>query len=197
VQSELGQLIKGIKTILTERNKHLDSKGKNLKLLCVWCKNKVTEREEAVRNGTIDQLCCATYVLSQEPDFMEQEEWLSEEVKAAGHKIIFFPKYHCELNFIEMIWGWLKSYFRRNCQYNYNSLKNSLPVVIKEKLPICFVRRASQHCLRFMSGYRMGLDGPKLDYAMKKYTSHRRIPLGIADNIESDFKEYCNKKLKK
>jgi hypothetical protein len=37
-----------------------------------------------------------------------------------------------------------------------------------------------------MSGYRKGLEGPKLDYAMRIYTSHRRIPAEVT--AESIFK---------
>ena len=38
-----------------------------------------------------------------------------------------------------------------------------------------FVRRALDHCFRFMDGYRKGLTGPVLEYAVKKYKSHRRL----------------------
>ena len=73
--------------------------------------------------GYIDERCCGRHTLSQEPNFLEQEEWLTEVVKDCGHQIIFFPQLHCELNFIEMVWGWMKSYHRRHCTYNYNHLK--------------------------------------------------------------------------
>ena len=88
----------------------------------------------------------------------------------------FFPKFHCELNFIEMVWGWMKSYDRRHCTCNYNHFKSDLPSTMLSEMPIAFVRRAARHCYRFMSGYRQGLDGPLLDYTMKKYSGHRRIP---------------------
>jgi transposase len=63
--------------------------------------------------------CCAVRVISNEPDFKEQKEWLVEEVEKNGYTVIFYPKYHCEFNFIEMIWDWLKSYHRRTSTYNY------------------------------------------------------------------------------
>ena len=37
-----------------------------------------------------------------------------------------------------------------------------------ELMPISFVRKAFDHCLRFMHGYRSGLVGPVLEYAVKK-----------------------------
>ena len=87
--------------------------------ICTYCKLGEDARADAVQNGWcgggVPSRCCAQYVLSQQPDFLEQKEWLTEVVEAAGFHVIFFPKYHCELNFIEMIWGWIKSYHRRNC----------------------------------------------------------------------------------
>jgi hypothetical protein len=33
-------------------------------------------------------------VLSEEPDFAEQEQWLAEEVEKLGLSVIFYPKYY-------------------------------------------------------------------------------------------------------
>jgi hypothetical protein len=30
---------------------------------------------------------------------------LQEIIEAKGHKVVFYPKFHCELNYIEMYWG--------------------------------------------------------------------------------------------
>ena len=179
---------KGVKTILTERGKNLNTRNLPMNLLCQPCKSNITDADRAtnIANGS-DERCCARYTLSQEPDFLEQEEWLTEKVKQAGHRIIFFPKFHCELNFIEAVWGWMKSYHRRNCTYNYGKLKAGLPKTMLQELPLSSVRKYSRSCFRFMSGYRLGLEGPLLDYAMKRYTGHRRIPEGIQAAIEADF----------
>ena len=48
-----------------------------------------------------------------------------------------------------------------------------------------------------MSGYRQGLEGPLLDYAMKKYSSHRRIPEEVTrEIIELTMAADANKKRK-
>jgi hypothetical protein len=138
--------------------------------------------------------CCLSCVLRNEPDFKEQVEWLTEVVEKAGFKIKFFPKFHCEFNFIEMIWGWAKSYHRRTCTYNFKDLKTRLPTTLSETMPLAFVRRAARFCFRFMSGYRAGLDGPLLDFTMKRYKSHRSIPLGIVDTVTKDFNDYLDAK---
>jgi hypothetical protein len=33
--------------------------------------------------------------------FLKSKGWLQEEVEVAGHHVLFYPKFHCELNFIE------------------------------------------------------------------------------------------------
>jgi len=45
--------------------------------------------------------CCARTVLSAEPDFQQQKGGLQEELECRGQLVIFYPKFHCELNFIE------------------------------------------------------------------------------------------------
>ena len=105
-------------------------------------------------------------VLSNEPDFKEQRSWLSETVEFyPGCDLFFYPNFHCELNFIEMVWGWTKSHHRTHCTYDYKDLKTGLPITLDEKLPIAYVRRAFDHCLRLMNGYRLGLTGAVLEYA--------------------------------
>ena len=65
-----------------------------------------------------------------------------------------------------------------------------------ELMPISFVRKAFDHCLRFMHGYRSGLVGPVLEYAVEKYKSHRRLsPTTRLDEIASEFAEKKAKKM--
>jgi hypothetical protein len=47
--------------------------------------------------------------------------------------------------------------------------------------------QACGHCYRFMSGYRQGLDGPLLDYTMKTYSGHRRIPDIVLVEVQTSF----------
>ena len=47
--------------------------------------------------------CCMAQLLSQQDDFKNQVSMLEVLVKERGHEIIFLPKFHCELNPIEMV----------------------------------------------------------------------------------------------
>jgi len=69
-----------------------------------------------------------------------------------------------------------------------------------DRLPLAFVRRVSRYCIRFMDGYRAGLEGPLLDYAMKRYAKHREIPKYVVDwlnKLTTDFENGVPAKLKK
>ena len=54
-------------------------------------------------------LQAARKLLSEQPDFREQKEWLHEVVNENNFIIDYYPKFHCEFNFIEMYWGATKN----------------------------------------------------------------------------------------
>ena len=45
--------------------------------------------------------CCARAVIASQPDFHAKKSQLQEVITEAGHLILFYPKFHCELNWIE------------------------------------------------------------------------------------------------
>jgi hypothetical protein len=56
--------------------------------------------------------CCCRRLLFSQPDFTDQKPQVQELVESRGHLCDFYPKYHCELNFIEQYWGAAKLRFR-------------------------------------------------------------------------------------
>jgi hypothetical protein len=56
--------------------------------------------------------CCCRRLLFSQPDFVDQKSQLQELIESHGHLCDFYPKYHCELNFIEQYWGVAKYRFR-------------------------------------------------------------------------------------
>jgi hypothetical protein len=48
--------------------------------------------------------CCCHWVLFTQPDFINQKSHLEELITSRGHICNFYPKYHCELDFIEQYW---------------------------------------------------------------------------------------------
>jgi len=57
--------------------------------------------------------CCCRRMLYNEPDFSEVESLLETTCKARGFQVLFLPKFHCELNFIEQCWGYSKRIYRQ------------------------------------------------------------------------------------
>jgi hypothetical protein len=56
--------------------------------------------------------CCCRHLLYTQPDFKSQKPLLQEYIESRGHLCDYYPKYHCELNFIEQYWGAAKLRFR-------------------------------------------------------------------------------------
>jgi hypothetical protein len=50
------------------------------------------------------------HLLSKQDDFRLQESLLEQKIKARGHLCVFLPKFHCELNPIEMVCFFFKSH---------------------------------------------------------------------------------------
>ena len=52
--------------------------------------------------------CCLRRILYNQPDFQDVPSLLEIACKARGFQLILLPKFHCELNFIEQVWGYAK-----------------------------------------------------------------------------------------
>jgi hypothetical protein len=66
----------------------------------------VSDMEQADLDRLKD--CCMQRVLSLQADFRAEKPLLQLVIEDAGHKCLFLPKFHCELNPIEMVWGQAK-----------------------------------------------------------------------------------------
>ena len=48
------------------------------------------------------------------------------------HMILFYPAFHCELNFSEYFWGAAQRYTRLNCGYDFPSLPRLVPEALAQ-----------------------------------------------------------------
>ena len=53
--------------------------------------------------------CCMRKMVASQQDFRSEKPLIQLIIEEAGHKCWFLPKFHCELNPIEMYWGWVKT----------------------------------------------------------------------------------------
>ncbi|CAG8746850.1 2452_t:CDS:2, partial [Cetraspora pellucida] len=132
-KEELRGKQKGLRQVLKERK--LWSAEKVL-LVCEKCSGKCTD------NGPEKLNCCAQRIMSLQPNFLEQWSLLEEAVINAEHIFEHYPKFHCECNFIERYWGFMKQEARRLCNYNYKDLVNLVPEVLKS-VPVTTIRKFS------------------------------------------------------
>lgn len=126
--------------------------------------------------------CCMRHVLEQEDDFRNQRCLLREVIERRGHKVIFYPKFHCEFNFIEIYWGDAKRYTRRNCDYTWRGLQKIVPEAL-DLISLKQIRGYAQKSFRYMDAYRKGLDPKQAEYAVRKYKRHRVIPPTIFEQL--------------
>lgn len=142
--------------------------------------------------GRVD--CCCRRLLYLQPDFKAQKSQLEELIEKRRHKCDFYPKYHCELNFIEQYWGAAKWHYRaapraKTVRAMESTVKGSLDSVsidqIRKYVPfsllfLIFLRslhhRFANRAARFVSAYRDGLSGSQAAWANKKYHGHRTLP---------------------
>jgi len=153
---------KGMKQVLTDRG--LWRNG--LQKTCAMCRN------DDIDPARVD--CCAERILELQPDFAAQGSMLEEIAKEEGQFIIFYPKFHCEFNFIEMYWGASKRYTRQHCDYSFQGLQKLIPEAL-DSVPIETIRKYAWMAFRYMDAYRMGLTMEAAQRAVKQYKSHRRI----------------------
>ena len=100
-----GRLIRrGYESVLKDRE--LWPKGEMGEKFPAVCKKKKKRGYTGDIISLTRRKCCARRMLSAEPDFAEQKSRIEELIEERGHSCLFYPKYHCELNHIEMYWGW-------------------------------------------------------------------------------------------
>jgi hypothetical protein len=91
-------VFKGMAVILEERG---FSRASNLRAQCkdFKCKKGATA-------------CCCRRILYNQPDFVNVKSNLEIRCEARGFQVIFLPKFHCEINFLEQCWGYAKRVYR-------------------------------------------------------------------------------------
>ena len=162
MQTEEG-VSKGIDQILLERG---ITPGANIRKVC---------KDRKICMKAAPYGCCLVNILSNQPDFQEQRSMLQELVEDSNHLFILLPKFHCEFNPIEMYWGDAKRYARNNCDYTWTNLRKIVPEALNQ-VGISKIRKYFRRCFRYMDAYRKGLPSHLVEYAVRKYKSHRSIP---------------------
>jgi hypothetical protein len=224
---------KGIRTVLQERKSVWDKltticreRGKKVVGKCAACMKSDLRKDkewriaiaEATGEGEVQSMediasempsnaagewCCMYKVLSLQEDFWSEKPLIQSIIEDAGHICLFLPRFHCELNVIEMLWGYGKyrahislmclacSVLILDLRAGYRNMADGRFATAKTLVPQCLdscnlttIRRFFQKSWRFMDSYRKGLDAQQAAFANKKYKSHQRIGL-LSDILAS------------
>jgi hypothetical protein len=187
ILKELIGKAKGMKRVLQERG--LWREG--LKKQCGREKKKGAKKrsnfEERVFQETMEQYqarvadrcevgkdCCALRILEGQDDFKNEVSLLETVIRQAGHEVIFYPKFHCELNYIEYYWAELKRYTRANCKYTFAELEKTVMEAM-DSVDLKTIRRFAMRSKRWMLAYMNGLTEEERSFAEMTYQSHRRL----------------------
>jgi hypothetical protein len=93
--------------------------------------------------------CCCRRILFLQPDFANQKSALEELVESRGHICDFYPKYHCELNFIEMYWGAAKFRYRITAKTsNIDEMEANVKACLDD-VPLVQIMRYAQFSISF------------------------------------------------
>ncbi|CAB1110881.1 unnamed protein product [Ectocarpus sp. CCAP 1310/34] len=68
------------------------------------------------------------HVLGEQKDFKEVDSSLVLLMQRHGGACLMLPKYHCECNPIEPVWGRAKDWTRKNCKYSLECLRKNVPL---------------------------------------------------------------------
>jgi hypothetical protein len=190
MQDENGEP-KGLRSILQERNLWING----LRLTCTKKQSKEEENSdsdcdynEAEAPPTLSGIdsfpvCCARHRIASQPDFLAEKTRLQQVVEATGkHEFLLYPKFHCECNFIERVWGEAKREARAGCDYKFTSLKKRVPEIL-DNIPIKHVRAYFRKAFRYISAYSLGYSGSDAFKIVKKYKSHRRVPALLDEEV--------------
>ncbi|KAG2124851.1 uncharacterized protein EDB93DRAFT_1244133 [Suillus bovinus] len=124
--------------------------------------NMVNVRAECRPNFTckpgVKHYCCRQ-MLYNEPDFVNVKSTLELAAESQGISVLFLPKFHCKLTFIEQCWGHAKRVYH---QMLPSPSKHDLAKNLVDALESVTVEQMWKYACcshRFMDAYKKGLMG--------------------------------------
>lgn len=165
---------KGLRTVLSERNLWPTTCRRFLTQCSIKTSSgKSKPNPDCLKGGH----CCAWGLLALQLDFEAQKGEQQETIEKAGHLVLFYPPFHCEINFIEYFWEAAKRYTCEHCEYDFPSLKRLVPKAM-EQIPNQVIWKYANRAKRIIKAYDTGAIYGSESYksiVSTKYKSHRRV----------------------
>ena len=114
-------------------------------------------------------------VLSFHEDFSTENTIVEEYLKSRGHQVYFLPKFHCELNAIERVWGQAKVYCRAYTNFTISRLRQIVNPAL-DSVSVDLIQKFDRKARDYEQAYRDGHKaGKAVEDTVKLYNSHRRV----------------------
>ena len=114
-------------------------------------------------------------VLSFHDDFQSEKTLVDKYISDKGHRCVFLPKFHCELNPIERVWGQAKVHSRAHTNFTLPGLRSIINPAL-DSVSTDLMRKYFRRVLEYERAYLEGKKaGKELEAAVKVYKSHRRV----------------------
>ena len=114
-------------------------------------------------------------ILKNHEDFKSEKTIVEHYLLNLGHKVQFIPKFHCELNPIERVWGQAKTYTRMYTNFTLERLRQILHPAL-DSVSTDTIRKYFRKVQDYERAYREGKKaGLEVEQAIRKYKSHRRV----------------------
>lgn len=68
----------------------------------------ILDEASGIAEESQNKWCCLYQVISLQKDFVNEKPEIQHYLEGTGHVCMFYPKFHCEINPIEMLWGYIK-----------------------------------------------------------------------------------------
>ena len=115
-------------------------------------------------------------VLSFHDDFVNEKTIVEHFITDKSHTCLFLPKFHCELNPIERVWGQAKVYSRAHTNFTLVGLRAIINPSALNSVSTDLMRKFFRRVLEYERAYLEGKKaGKELEAAVKVCKSHRRI----------------------
>ncbi|KAG0693765.1 hypothetical protein DFH29DRAFT_985417 [Suillus ampliporus] len=112
--------------------------------------------------------------------FTSQKCYLEEYITSCGHICNFYPKFHCELNFIEQYWG------TRIC--NMDVMERNV-IECLDDVPLLQIQRYENQSVHFISAYVQGLTGGEAAWANHQYHGHCTLPPSMILKVKETLRK--------
>jgi hypothetical protein len=99
-------------------------------------------------------------------------------LEGLGYTVFFIPKFHCEFNPIERVWGQAKAYCKKYTNFTIGRLRNIIEPAL-DSVGTDLIRKYYRKSMEYEKAYKEGKKaGNEVEKAVKLYKSHRRVFLG-------------------